>query len=544
MPDAAQPAVAIERTKSEITPAPPASGPVVASPLGRRATYALAVATGFLYFLGFAGTDIWPCALVALAPMAVACEGQSPRRCLEVGAIAGFTMNMLGFYWLYGMLKAFSGFPGPICLLFMSLLCAYQGGRIGLFGWLYGRARARDWPAWTVFLFAFAASELVYPLLFPWYFATSVHQVPALTQGAELGGPYLVGLVLALPSLAIAEMAIARRQGRAMRWPRIAVGLAVPALAAALGYVRIRQIDARALASPAVHVGLVQGDMPLVQTRQDHAESLHRHLRMTDELRTRGVDFVVWSEAAVMWNIPADDYDHFLQQLFTRRLGMPSLFGAVLIERRPDSYRAYNVALATDAAGHVSGRYDKQFLLAFGEYLPFGETFPVLYEWSPNSGHLTPGTSIDPVMLDGHPVTTLVCYEDIIPAFVNGAVNHGHPDMIVNVTNDAWFGDTTEPWIHLALAQMRAVEHRRYLLRSTNSGVSAVVDPVGRVIAHTGTFRQEALDAVAHWMNGPKTGYEIWGDIPFWAATLAIVGMAFVRRDKAFRIAQRWRRTS
>jgi apolipoprotein N-acyltransferase len=236
-----------------------------------------------------------------------------------------------------------------------------------------------------------------------------------------------------------------------------------------------------------------------------------------------------------MWSIPLDDYDRFVQQLFTRHLGVPALFGAVLVGSGTGagSYRAYNVALATDAAGKVVGRYDKHFLLAFGEYLPFGETFPVLYEWSPNSGHLTPGTSIDPVPLDGHPVTTLVCYEDILPAFVNGAVNHGHPEMIVNVTNDAWFGDTTEPWIHLALAQMRAVEHRRYLLRSTNSGVSAVVDPVGRVIAHSGTFRQEAVDAVAHWMNGPRTGYEIWGDIPWWTAAFAIFVMAFVRLDRA-----------
>jgi apolipoprotein N-acyltransferase len=385
---------------------------------------------------------------------------------------------------------------------------------------------------WVTFCLAFAVSELLYPLLFPGAFATSVHQVPALTQSAELGGPYIVGLVLAAPSLALFEIVRARRLQRAIPWRLVAAGLATPIVAALLGFVRLRQIDARALAAPPVHVGLVQGDMPLAQTRDDHAESMRRHLRMTQELKAKGVDFVVWSEAAVMWSIPANDYDRFVQQLFTRHLGVPTLFGAVLVDGGGRPYHAYNVALATDAAGKVVGRYDKQFLLAFGEYIPFGETFPVLYEWSPNSGHLTPGTSIDPVALAGHPVTTLVCYEDILPAFVNGAVNHGHSEMIVNLTNDAWFGDTTEPWIHLALAQMRAVEHRRYLLRSTNSGVSAIVDPVGRVIANSGTFRQETVDAVAHWMSGPRTGYEIWGDIPWWTAAVAIFAMAFVRLDQ------------
>jgi apolipoprotein N-acyltransferase len=506
------------------------AAPAHGAAVGRRAAYLLGFATGLLYFLGFAGTDIWPCALVAMVPMAIAMEGQSPRRCLEIGAIAGFTMNMMGFYWLYGMLKMFSGFPGPICVFFMSVLCAYQGGRIALFGFLAGRARLRGWPFAPTFLLAFAASELLYPLLFPWYFSASVHQVPLLSQLGEVGGPYIVGLVLCAPSLALAELYLARRNKRAAARPLVIGGLATPIVAALIGAMRISQVEAQMEASPKVHVGIVQGDMPLLQKRDDHAESLRRHVRMTEELRRKGAEFAVWSEAAVMWNIPEDDYDSYLQHLFTRRLGIPALFGALLIGRDPDGRRAYNVALASDGDGRVVGRYDKHYLLAFGEYIPFGETFPVLYEWSPNSGHLTPGKSIEPVMLAGHPVSALVCYEDILPAFVNNAVNHGKPEMIVNVTNDAWFGDTTEPWIHLALAKMRAIEHRRYLLRSTNSGVSAVIDPLGRVVANSGTYRQETVDAIAHWMTGPKTVYEIIGDIPWWLAALAIVAMGFVKR--------------
>jgi apolipoprotein N-acyltransferase len=499
-------------------------------PLSPRRAYLLAFATGALYFLGFAGTDIWPVSLVALAPMAVALEGQTPRRGLLIGAIAGFTMNMMGFYWLYGMLQTFSGFPWPLCIIMMSLLCAYQGGRIALFGWLTARARNRGWPGTLAFVLAFAASELVYPLLFPWYFAASVHQAPALTQLAELGGPYVVGLVLAAPSLALAEIALARLGKRPLNRRLVAIGLATPVVASLFGYVRLRQVDAQALASEPVHVGIVQGNMPLIQSKGDHAESLSRHVRLTDELKRKGADFVVWSEAAVLFNIPAAGYDSILQRLFTRRLGIPAMFGAMLVDHGRERTRAFNVALSSDQQGRVIGRYDKHYLLAFGEYLPFGETFPALYDWSPNSGHLTPGTTEDTVILAGHPVTALVCYEDILPAFVNRAVRQGKPEMLVNLTNDAWFGDTTEPWIHLALAQLRAVEHRRYLLRSTNSGVSAVIDPVGRVIAHGGTFRDEAVDAVAHWMKPGKTGYEIWGDAPWWLATLTIGVMAFWKR--------------
>ena len=89
----------------------------------------------------------------------------------------------------------------------------------------------------------------------------------------------------------------------------------------------------------------------------------------------------------------------------------------------------------------------------------------------------------------------------------------------MNLTNDAWFGDTTEPWIHLALAKLRAVEHRRYFVRSTNSGVSAIIDPVGRVVAHTDTFRARSLAGTVAWLRG-TTAYEVLGDVPFWLVTL------------------------
>ncbi len=149
-------------------------------------------------------------------------------------------------------------------------------------------------------------------------------------------------------------------------------------------------------------------------------------------------------------------------------------------------------------------------------------------------GKYSPGTSLEPLPLlvhgVAHKVTALICYEDILPRFTNDAVRQGDPELLVNMTNDAWFGDTAEPWEHLALAQLRAVEHRRYLVRGTNSGVSAVVDPVGRVVAHSGTFREERVLSPIHWMRS-RTLYELIGDWP-WLAVSATVGVwAFRRRS-------------
>lgn len=497
--------------------------------LSPRPAYALAFFSGLLYFLGFAGTDLWPLSLVALAPLLVALEGQPPRRALRLGGLTGFTMTMGGFYWLLEMLQTFSGYPTALCLVFMVILCAYQGGRIAMLGWLHARGAERGWPRSLVFCLAFVASELTFPLLFPWYFAASVHQVPALTQLAEIGGPYLVGLVLVAPSLALAELALARMQRRSRKRGIVLGGFAIPVLAALYGWVRVGQIDAQIAEAEPVRVGIVQGNQSLTPSRFERAESFRRHVQMTEELRDRGADLVVWSEAALLMGVPEEDYDGYLQRLFTRTLKVPTIIGTVLSRRHEGYSEAFNTALSVDREGRITGRYDKQYLLAFGEYIPFGDIFPFLYDWSPNSGRLKPGTSLAPLPYGEKSIATLICYEDILPSFVRGMVRASQPDLLVNLTNDAWFGDTTEPWIHLALAKFRTIEHRRYLVRATNSGVSAIVDPVGRVVAHGGTFQPEIIEGTAHFMN-TRTVYELLGDAPHWLATFAAFAFAFVRR--------------
>lgn len=177
----------------------------------------------------------------------------------------------------------------------------------------------------------------------------------------------------------------------------------------------------------------------------------------------------------------------------------------------------------------VRSTYDKTYLLMFGEYLPFGETFPALYDLSPNSGHFTPGSHVRPLHLGEWRISTPVCYEDVLPGFTRAMVREANPHLLINLTNDSWFGDTQEPWIHLVLAQFRAIEHRRYLVRATNSGISAVIDPVGRIVAQTGTLTRENLRYEVHMMEG-ETIYARFGDWPGWLSLAVIVLMLIVRR--------------
>ncbi|MDF2695381.1 MAG: Apolipoprotein N-acyltransferase, partial [Labilithrix sp.] len=363
-----------------------------------------ALISGVLYFVAFAGFDIWPLTFVCLVPLYLSLHGQTPKRATWLGFLTGLAMNVGGFYWLVNMLRTFSGFPTPLCLLFTLIICAYQGGRLALMGWLYGRATVRGWPAPIVFGAAFAASELVYPLLFPWYYAATVHKIPVLMQLADIGGPILVGLVLVAVNLAIAEPLRARlaasrelaartvagpsseeRQSLAIDRRVVGAGMIALLFAVLYGAVRISMVNGRVAQSEAVRVGYVQGNMGLMAKRENPGEGLRRHKQMTTELRDKGAELVVWSETSATFPTREDlaTKGHFFRDRFAASLGVPTIFGAVLYRVDPDRERWFNTAISTDIKGEIRGRYDKQFLLAFGEYLPFGETFPILYKWSP-----------------------------------------------------------------------------------------------------------------------------------------------------------------
>lgn len=506
--------------------------PIVSPKVG----YALSVLTGLLYFLAFPATAARPFAFVALiafVPWLYAIRGQTARVAMKMSWLMGFVGVSLGFYWLVTMLEVFSGFPLPLCILFAAILNVYQSGRIALTGWLYGRATERGWPHAPVVVAAFVAGELAYPLLFPWYAGVTMHDWPIMMQFAELGGPIAVSAMLLGSNLAIAELVEVYRHQASVNRVTIGVGFAVPVIAAIYGAVRMNTIDAKVANAEKIRVGMVQPYNDLFNRR----DALRVHLDMTKELKEKEkVDLVVWSEAPLGRAYAEDKYQQQVKQEVTGKLGIPAIVGALLV-RVPDRKKDpkvtrdfFNVSLMADEQGNVIGRYDKQYLLMFGEYIPFGDLLPVLYQWSPNSSKFTPGTSFAPLEWKGHRITSMICYEDILPSFVNKLVKAGDPDLFVNLTNDTWFGNSTEPWIHLALAKFRSIEHRLFLVRVTNSGVSAIVDPVGRMTTHGGVYTRENLVGEARFLR-ERTLYSMLGDIPWWILT-ALVGFASFRRRK------------
>lgn len=220
---------------------------------------------------------------------------------------------------------------------------------------------------------------------------------------------------------------------------------------------------------------------------------------------------------------PADvqaDLSQGLQQSSSpiRGFHVPLLFGAMTQGGRPEHSDStctecnYNSALLLDGKGNVLGMHDKAFLLMFGEYLPFGERFPWLYDLSPETSRFQPGTRTAPLELGKARMGMLICYEDLVPRYARRIAAH-NPNVFVNLTNDAWFGKTEEPYHHLNLALMRTVEYRRWLLRSTNTGVSVFIDAVGLRVAETSLDGAETLLQDVPLLED-RTVYASMGDWP------------------------------
>ena len=498
---------------------------------------------GVLYFVAFPGIDVWPLAFVALVPLFAGIDlliepragGISPystARAVTVGVVFGLVTNLGGYYWLVPFLEVFSGFPFVLCVLFAAVLCTYQGGLLAVFVWLYARARHRGWSALLVAPVAFGAAELVYPLLFESYYAAHFHDLPAMIQVVDLGGPILLTLIAVAVNAAIYEVgrALVRKERVPWKGPAMAAG----ALAATLiyGAVRVPMVDAAVAEAPKIAVGLVQVNMGIFAKREDPEEGRRRHVEQSMQLAREvpELDLLVWPESAFAWFVPEDDDGEAIRRYVMGPVRTPLLFGGLSRREVDGEERHYNTAFLVDADGRIQGSYDKTHLLAFGEHLPLGDVFPILYEWSPHSGRFTPGDHTRPVVLDGRwRITALICYEDILPRFTRNAVADGDPHLLVNMTNDAWFGDTTEPWQHLALAKLRAVEHHRYLVRSTNSGVSAIVDPVGRTLGEVGVYDRGNLHADVAMLDS-WTLYQTLGNWPGWLSAAAILALAFWKR--------------
>jgi apolipoprotein N-acyltransferase len=186
--------------------------------------------------------------------------------------------------------------------------------------------------------------------------------------------------------------------------------------------------------------------------------------------------------------------------------------------------------------GVVAGRYDKVHLVPYGEYVPLRQLFPFIGKLVAGIGDFRPGKGFDPLVSDGRRLGVLICYEGIFPEAARD-YKRNRADLLVNITNDAWFGRTSAPYQHLSMTVFRAVENRLYLVRAANTGVSAVIDPTGVILSRTGLFERTVLKGEVKFID-EKTFYAAYGDLFVYLCGLLLILTDFIqmrRRNHAGR---------
>lgn len=528
------------------TPAPAPAAPKL--PLAiRLRPWLILTLSAVLMFLGFAGFGVWPLAFVGLVPAlyvfdpVLKTHGGFAR---PIGRaffwrawFFGYLSYVGGFWWVEYTIRTFGGFPLAVSSLFASIFWGFQGLEFALLAWVFRRARENGWPVTLVVVAAYLGVEGFFPQLFEHYYGNAFFDVPILIQIADLGGPEMCTALAIGVNGAIYETIADRLQGKP--WPRVAIVASAAYVLFTLGYgaFRLSSEAARAEEAETIRISSVQANLGLFERFDDPFEGVRRQRTMSDELeRTEHPDLIVWPESSVpMWMDRPAAFARMIPDLET-----PLLFGAIRHgEPREDgNRRMHNTAFITDADRQIIDHYDKTYLLTFGEYIPFGDRFPYVYELSPASGQFSPGDDVEPLPIrlrDGREFRTsvLVCYEDIVSGFVRSAVREGDPHVLLNITVDSWFGDTHEPWVHLALAQFRAVEHRRWLVRTTITGVSAFIDSTGQVRDHTAVFEPATLTHDVPMLAGATTLYGLVGPWPGYLG--ALLSLYFLRKKRPVR---------
>jgi apolipoprotein N-acyltransferase len=393
-------------------------------------------------------------------------------------------------------------------------------------------------------------------MIFPWYLGMTQHRFLPFIQIADLAGVAGVSaLLVALNGAAYLALVQAgrRRDVRLLRaaavGPReptwtIAVVAGVVVAALAYGWVQVRRYEARRAAADKVPFGVVQPNIGIGEKRDPRLRREHLRLlqQLTAEVEGQGALVAVWPESAYPAALPheappgegggrrdfADGHPFRIRRGFT----IPLVFGSTTRGRDPP--RTYNSAFLLDAEGGLHGPVDKNVLLMFGEYIPLRDWLGFLDRWFPRTGSLAAGTEPELLPLGNLTLGLLNCYEDILPRYVSRLMRAGEPNVLVNVTNDAWFGDSAEPHQHLALAVFRCVEQRREMVRAVNTGVSAHVAATGEILHRTPTFRRAAFVAPVVPYAG-RTIYGTIGDAPGYAALVLLLGWALWRRHTAKR---------
>ena len=456
--------------------------------------------TAPLLWLAFpGGGEISPLLLVALIPLLFGLGRATPRQAALCGLLTGTLHFILLLYWIVIVLGTYGGLPWFLSIPALLLLACYMGLYFLLFAFL-GRAILNTFPA-VVALWLLPALWVGLDWLrsvlftgFPWMdLGYGLYKIPVAIQTADLFGHHgLTFLIVLCNTLPVMLFRV---------WPsrRTLMVLVVPAfflLTSAALYSQLRLGEVRKAykdpATPRLTIGVVQGNIDQSQkwSPSQQSQTVQTYLDLSESLMQGDAPtLMVWPETALPFFPMTSDYIVPLKKLVEAR-DLALLTGAPwyeVVDHTTKKLRFYNSAVLLQADGEFHGKYYKAHLVPFGEYVPLKQFLPFLAPLVEAVGDFTAGTIEKPLVWKEAKTGILICFESVFPDISRQWVKAG-ANVLINLTNDAWYGKSSAPYHSLAMAVFRAVETRRSLVRSANTGISAFISPTGMIEAQSEIF--------------------------------------------------------
>jgi apolipoprotein N-acyltransferase len=449
-------------------------------------TLLLAVAFGVGFPMGLPGYDIPVIPFLSLVPLIeLAVSAGSVREAARRGFAAGTLCNLFVYYWIAWTVAV----PGNLgwvlgaaaVLAVSAFVAGFTAALCAITRYLVGRLGISAVWTFPVFLTCIEMGRIHLFTGFPWMLTGyALAGSPLLRQGADLAGTLGLGFAIALVNVALHRSAALFG---ARRWKPAIAGLAT-AMALIGGMTLYGRASLKAAAAPGTHsirVGIAQGGIdqnrkwdPALQS-----ETVDIYRDLTLEAVKAGAKVVVWPETAAPFFYGWEGELTARVDNVAQAAGAPIVFGAPWFSPEAGG-RYYNSVFLLDARGVSIARYDKRHLVPFGEYVPLRRLLPFISKLTAGEEDFSCGTVPAIFPIDNTAASPSVCYEAVFPEIVRESVLAG-AGWLINVTNDAWFGDTVAPHQHLAMARMRAVELRRPMVRAANSGISALIRSDGEI---------------------------------------------------------------
>ena len=447
-----------------------------------------------------------------------------------LGLITGLVYFVGTLYWITHVMVTYGGLKLWVALLVNGALVAYLALFPAVFAiamrqlvTTYGHLALLTAPI------VWVATELGRASLFtgfPWVLlGYSQVTVLPIAQLGSVSGVYGVSALVVAVSAALATTVTmpwgpGRRFGRYVPATLVLAGLVAIAV---WGSLRVGGGDLARTGQP-VRIGIVQGNVDQGE-KWDAARAagiFRDYLRLTRQAIGEGSELILWPESSTPFNFEDDVDGADRVRMLARQARVPILVGSDQIERsRATSY--YNAAFLVRADGSTGAVYRKMHLVPFGEYVPLKRIFFFAAPLVEAVSDYSAGEDAVLLPVDGHTISTAICYEIVYPDLVRRFVQGGS-ELLTTITNDAWFGRTSAPYQHFAQASMRAIENGRYLVRSANTGVSGIVDPYGRVLERSDIFQQAVIVGQARFLRD-STFYARHGDFFAYGCAFAAVGM-------------------